>query len=69
LVLIFVFIANLSALAKESVIYSLNPNYSGIQPNAGLISDKAGNLYGTTSNQGFWGYGTVFELTPHSDGT
>jgi len=34
-----------------------------------LISDKAGNLYGTTSNQGFWGYGAVFELTLHSDGT
>ena len=66
--LIFVFIANLSALARESVIYSLGPNNSGIQPNASLISDRAGNLYGTTSNQGFWRYGAVFELTPHSDG-
>jgi uncharacterized repeat protein (TIGR03803 family) len=69
LLLIFVFIANLSALAKESVVYSLAPNDSGIQPNASLVADEAGNLYGTTSNQGFWGYGAVFELTPHSHGT
>jgi uncharacterized repeat protein (TIGR03803 family) len=69
LVLIFVFVANLSSMAKESVIYSLGPNNSGIQPNAALISDKVGNLYGTTSNQGFWGYGAVFELTPQSNGT
>jgi uncharacterized repeat protein (TIGR03803 family) len=67
--LIFAFIANLSALAKESVAYSLGPNDTGIQLNASLTSEKAGNLYGTASNQGFWGYGAVFELTPHSDGT
>jgi len=30
--------------------------------------DKQGNLYGTTSGGGDYGYGTVFELTPGSDG-
>jgi hypothetical protein len=69
LLLIFVFISNLSALAKESVVYSLGPNDSGIQPDASLVADKDGNLYRTTSNQEFWGYGAVFELMPNSDGT
>jgi hypothetical protein len=69
LLLIFVFISNLSALAKESVVYSLGPNDSGIQPDASLVADKDGNLYRATSNQEFWGYGAVFELMPNSDGT
>ncbi len=29
-----------------------------------MILDAAGNLYGTTSEGGSWGFGTVFELTP-----
>jgi uncharacterized repeat protein (TIGR03803 family) len=40
----------------------------GSQPNAGLIVDEAGNLYGTTYFGGFHGNGTVFELTPTRDG-
>jgi len=35
----------------------------GAEPEAGLILDSAGNLYGTTM------YGTVFELTPGAGGT
>ena len=34
-------------IAKESVVYSLGPNDSGIQPHASLISDKAADLFGT----------------------
>jgi uncharacterized repeat protein (TIGR03803 family) len=37
-------------------------------PFAGLIFDAAGNLYGTTESGGAHVYGTVFELTPGSDG-
>jgi len=33
-------------------------------PQAGLIHDKAGNLYGTTIDGGASGSGTVFKLTP-----
>ena len=36
----------------------------GTYPQAGLIFDKAGNLYGTTPNGGAHNWGTVFEPTP-----
>jgi uncharacterized repeat protein (TIGR03803 family) len=39
-------------------------------PVAGLIFDKAGNLYGTTENGGAHGVGgTVFKLAPNADGS
>jgi hypothetical protein len=36
----------------------------GAYPRAGLILDKAGNIYGTTSGDGFMTFGSVFEITP-----
>ena len=50
----------------EKVLHSFG-NYDG-SPNSGLIFDAAGNLYGTTSYNGY-GYGEVFELTRQADGT
>src|SRR5664279_3943944 len=45
-------------------------NYTdGSQPIAPLVFDPQGNLYGTTFSGGLSGYGTVFELSPNSDGT
>jgi uncharacterized repeat protein (TIGR03803 family) len=41
------------------------PDGSG--PLAGLSSDAVGNLYGTTSQGGEWGCGTVFKLSPQPD--
>jgi uncharacterized repeat protein (TIGR03803 family) len=38
-------------------------NAGGAYPCAGLILDAAGNLYGTTTGNGKFGYGTVFEIT------
>ncbi len=40
----------------------------GLYPLSGLIFDKAGNLYGTTSEGGAEGGGTVFKLTPKAGG-
>jgi uncharacterized repeat protein (TIGR03803 family) len=40
----------------------------GIFPQAGLVFDKAGNLYGTTFEGGLYRAGTVFALTPQSGG-
>jgi uncharacterized repeat protein (TIGR03803 family) len=37
-------------------------------PIGGLIMDGAGNLYGTNSHGGSYGYGTVFQLTPTGTG-
>jgi len=57
----------------ETVLYNFcsdiqNGNcLDGIFPEAGLIADKAGNLYGTVVGGGSNGYGAVFELAP--DGT
>jgi len=49
----------------EKVLHKFNPNgKGGAFPEAGLIFDTAGNLYGTTYGGGAYGYGTVFEITP-----
>jgi len=45
----------------ETVLYSFGCVYGdGYNPYAGVILDKAGNLYGTTNSS----YGTVFKVTP-----
>jgi uncharacterized repeat protein (TIGR03803 family) len=61
----------------EKILYSFctqPPNCAdGYGPTGGLIFDESGNLYGTTSFGGNEacqpGCGTVFELSPNSDGT
>ncbi len=55
--------------ATETVLYNFHPEIpDGTHPEAGLIFDGAGNLYGTTSEGGAYGGGTVFELTPQAGG-
>lgn len=56
---------------KETVLYSFgSQSGDGANPQAGLVMDKEGNLYGTTysggayGNDGGTGYGTVFKVTP-----
>jgi uncharacterized repeat protein (TIGR03803 family) len=59
----------------ESVLYGFS-NFcvqpgctNGASPEAGLIEDASGNLYGTTSAGGASSlFGTVFKLTPSGDG-
>jgi hypothetical protein len=46
----------------ETEIYTFTGGADGSLPNAPLILDKAGNLYGTTEEGGVFGAGTVFEL-------
>ncbi len=46
-----------------SVLYSFaSPTTEGGYPNAGVIRDKSGNLYGTTAWGGAYNQGTVFKL-------
>jgi uncharacterized repeat protein (TIGR03803 family) len=47
---------------KQTVLYSFTGGADGGQPNASLIRDAAGNLYGTTIGGGASGHGTVFKL-------
>lgn len=47
----------------EEVLYTFQGGGDGGIPYGGLVADKAGNLYGTTTQYGA-GFGTVFELTP-----
>jgi hypothetical protein len=60
---------------KESTLYSFTGEKDGGSPQAGVILDAQGNVYGTAyeggdSSCGYWtvGCGVVFELTPTSYG-
>lgn len=48
----------------QSVIYSFTGGADGATPAGGVIFDRSGNLYGTSSGGYTNGYGTVFQLTP-----
>jgi len=54
----------IAAGGKESVLYSFAGGNDGRRPEAGLVEDKAGNLYGTTNQGGPADAGTVFKLAP-----
>lgn len=58
---------------KETVLHVFAGGKDGSFPNAPLIADAQGALYGTTANGGDGlsqgaGYGTIFKLTPPADG-
>jgi len=53
----------LDTSGKERVLHSFAGGADGWFPQAGLLLDSKGNLYGTTSDAG-GGTGTVFKLTP-----
>jgi len=52
----------LDAAGNESVIYRFEGSPDGANPEAGLIGDADGNLYGTTVFGGATGDGMVFEI-------
>jgi uncharacterized repeat protein (TIGR03803 family) len=58
----------IAAAGHYSVLYSFGGGSDGIYPNAGVTLDAKGNLYGTASAGGTYGYGTVFQLKPSSSG-
>jgi uncharacterized repeat protein (TIGR03803 family) len=62
-----------SFCAQTSCIDGIEPTRDGIEPTGSLIFDAAGNLYGVTyeggAYGGAYGGGSVFELTPATDGS
>jgi uncharacterized repeat protein (TIGR03803 family) len=52
----------------ETVLHSFN-RADGGGPTAGLVFDSEGNLYGPTTQGGEQGAGTIFQLTPNSNGS
>jgi uncharacterized repeat protein (TIGR03803 family) len=62
----------LPTVARGTSTYKLLYAFKGADgsgPSAGLVFDRAGNLYGTTTWGGANGGGTVFKLSPNSDGS
>ena len=53
----------LDTTGKETVLYSFAGGADGEFPDAGVVMDKAGTLYGSTYLGGAFGYGTLFMLT------
>jgi uncharacterized repeat protein (TIGR03803 family) len=62
----------LFAASTEKVLYgfcTLSNCADGQTPEANLIFDAAGNLYGTTFDGGAYSLGSIFQLAPGSGGT
>jgi uncharacterized repeat protein (TIGR03803 family) len=53
----------------ETVLYSFTGGADGAFPEAGLIRDNAGNLYGTTTQGGSDNIGVVFKVDPSGSET
>jgi uncharacterized repeat protein (TIGR03803 family) len=52
----------------ETVLYNFTASADGNWPSCSLVFDTSGNLYGTASNGGDYGAGTVLRLSPSSGG-
>ncbi len=61
--------SNLDGTWTEIVLHNFTDAEDGGWPEGTPIIDATGNLYGTTTQGGTYGEGTVFKLTPNSDGT
>src|SRR5579863_7996254 len=57
-----------AAAPRQKVLYAFQGGTDGMYPQNAMIFDASGNLYGTTEQGGTIGAGTVFELTPTSNG-
>src|SRR5271163_77104 len=53
----------------ESLLYSFGTGTDGTIPVGSVSLDGSGNVYGTTSAGGDYGFGRVFELTPGTEWT
>lgn len=54
--------------AREKILHNFVNLPHGADPQANLIGDASGNLYGTAYNGGEHGLGAVFKLSQGTDG-
>lgn len=59
---VFMLVRSASGTWTEKILHNFSAEPDGSVPVAGITLDSSGNLYGTTSEGGTDGYGTVFEL-------
>jgi uncharacterized repeat protein (TIGR03803 family) len=57
-------IFKINPTGKFTVLHYLDGEGDGGQPLAGLVQATDGNLYGTTTQGGSAGYGTIYQITP-----
>src|ERR1700719_3559673 len=57
------------AAPQYKVLHAFGAGNDGAGLFGGVIFDQLGRLYGTTSGGGLYNYGTVWQLTPQTDGT
>ncbi len=62
-------IFKVDANGTETVLYSFPGQPDGQNPQAGVIRDAAGNLFGTTVAGGTYNYGSVFEFSASGEMT
>lgn len=53
---------------KEKILYEFKGGAKGYLPNAGVVMDKAGNLYGITDAGGYGDCGVIYKLAPQPTG-
>jgi len=61
-------VSTAQAAPRYKVLYAFGQGQGGVGVWGGLVLDSQGNAYGTTINGGTYNFGTVFELTPRSNG-
>jgi len=60
--------ATAPALAQETVLWNFGQGSDGTRPDAALVLDGAGNLYGTTNHGGDHTRGTIFTIKTDGSG-
>ena len=53
---------------KKKILYQFKGGAKGYGPNAGVVMDKAGNLYGITDAGGYGDCGVIYKLAPQPTG-
>jgi uncharacterized repeat protein (TIGR03803 family) len=66
---VFQLVPNANGTWTENILYNFTSAGDGGDPYAGVVLDRAGNIYGITAEGGAFGFGTIFELIAGSDGT